>query len=167
VFVSVGLVALGHWALRRTAFGLRLRAVGENPLAADTLGVPVARMQYAGVLLSGMLAALAGAYLSIEQAKQYLEGMTQGRGYIGIAAMIFGNWWPLGAALSAALFGFFDALSLRWEGIARYVDALRVVPEQLISTLPYVASILVLAGVVRRAQPPAAAGTPYTKGEER
>jgi simple sugar transport system permease protein len=155
--LAVVLVVVGQWVLRRTVFGLRLRAVGEHPAAADTLGIGVARMRYAGVLLSGALAGLAGGYLSIEQGRGYLEGMTQGRGFIALAAMIFGNWWPFGALGASALFGYFDALSLR-------VVHTRI-PYQFITVLPHLASILVLAGFVRRAVPPAADGIPYSKEE--
>jgi ABC-type uncharacterized transport system permease subunit len=156
--VGLALVLLSHWVLRRTRFGLRLRAVGEYPLAADTLGVNVARMRYAGVLLSGALGGMAGAYLAIEQAHLYFEGMTQGRGFIALAAMIFGNWWPLGALGASALFGYFDALSLRVVRLP--------VPYQFINVLPHIVTILVLAGFVRRAQMPAADGVPYSKEEE-
>ncbi|MGQ0548280.1 MAG: ABC transporter permease [Armatimonadota bacterium] len=150
-------VVVGQWVLLRTVFGLRLRAVGEHPGAADTLGISVARMRYAGVLISGALAGLAGGYLSIEQGRGYLEGMTQGRGFIALAAMIFGNWWPIGALGASALFGYFDALSLRVVHTT--------VPYQFITVLPHIASILVLAGFMRRAQPPAADGIPYSKEE--
>ncbi|HXF83103.1 MAG TPA: ABC transporter permease [bacterium] len=156
--VGLALVLLSQWALRRTRFGLRLRAVGEYPLAADTLGVHVARMRYAGVLLSGALGGMAGAYLAIEQAHLYFEGMTQGRGFIALAAMIFGNWWPLGALGASALFGYFDALSLRVVRLP--------VPYQFINVLPHIVTILVLAGFVRRAQMPASDGVPYAKEEE-
>lgn len=155
--IALALVLFGHWVLRRTVFGLRLRAVGEHPLAADTLGISVVGLRYAGVLISGALAGLAGGYLSIEQGRGYLEGMTQGRGFIALAAMIFGNWWPLGALAASALFGYFDALSLR-------VVHTRI-PYQFITVLPHIATILVLAGFVRRATPPAADGVPYTKEE--
>jgi simple sugar transport system permease protein len=151
------LVIAGQWILLRTVFGLRLRSVGEHPQAADTLGISVGRMRYFGVLISGALAGLAGGYLAIEQGRGYLEGMTQGRGFIALAAMIFGNWWPLGALGASALFGYFDALSLR-------VVYTRI-PYQFITMLPYIATILVLAGFVRRAVPPAADGIPYTKEE--
>jgi simple sugar transport system permease protein len=158
IIVALILVALSQWVLLRTRFGLRLRAVGEYPLAADTLGVSVTRMRYAGVLLSGALAGMAGSYLAIEQAHLYFEGMTQGRGYIALAAMIFGNWWPVGALGASALFGYFDALSLRLVRLP--------VPSQFITVLPHVVTILVLAGFVRRAQMPAADGVPYSKEEE-
>lgn len=154
---ALALVLVGHWVLRRTVFGLRLRSVGEHPRAADTLGIDVGRLRYAGVLISGVLAGLAGGYLAIEQGRGYLEGMTQGRGFIALAAMIFGNWWPLGALGASALFGYFDALSLRVVHTA--------VPYQFITVLPHLATILVLAGVMRRATPPAADGIPYAKEE--
>lgn len=158
ILVGLLVVVGSQWVLTRTRFGLRLRAVGEYPLAADTLGVHVYRLRYAGVLLSGVLAGMAGAYLAIEQAHLYFEGMTQGRGFIALAAMIFGNWWPIGALGASALFGYFDALSLRVVPLP--------VPYQFISVLPHVVTILVLAGFVRRAQTPAADGVPYTPGEE-
>ncbi len=154
--VTLLLVLLGQWVLWRTAFGLRLRAVGESPRAAETLGVDVYRMRYTGVLLSGALAGLAGAYLALEQAHAYLEGMTQGLGFIALAAVIFGNWWPLGALGAAVLFGFFEAVSLRVVASS--------IPYQFIQSLPYVVTILALAGVVRRARPPAADGVPYKRG---
>ncbi len=158
ILVGLLCVLLSQWVLIRTRFGLRLRAVGENPLAADTLGVSVYWQRYAGVMLSGAFAGMAGAYLAIEQAHLYFEGMTQGRGFIALAAMIFGNWWPLGALGASALFGYFDALSLRVVRLP--------VPYQFISVLPQFVTILVLAGFVRRAQMPAADGVPYTKEEE-
>ncbi len=158
IVLTLVVFVAGGWVLRRTRFGLRLRAVGENPLAADTLGVNVTLMRYSGVLISGALAGMAGAYLAIEQGRHYFEGMTQGRGFIALAAMIFGNWWPGGTLGASALFGFFDALSLRVVATA--------IPYQFITMLPYVVTILVIAGFVRRAQMPAADGIPYTKGEE-
>ncbi len=158
IVVGLLLVLLSQWVLLRTRFGLRLRAVGEYPLAADTLGVSVYRLRYIGVLASGALAGMAGAYLAIEQAHLYFEGMTQGRGFIALAAMIFGNWWPVGALGASALFGYFDALSLRVVRLP--------VPYQFISVLPQIVTIFVLAGFVRRAQMPAADGVAYTKEEE-
>ena len=111
--VALALVPFTWWLLWRTVFGLRLRSCGENPNAADSLGVPVYRMKYYGVVISGALAGLAGAFLSIEAAGIYRQGQTSGRGFIGLAAMIFGNWRPFGAAAGAGLFGFADALQLR------------------------------------------------------
>ena len=111
--IALLLVPFTWWLLWRTVFGLRLRSCGENPNAADSLGVPVYRMKYYGVVISGALAGLAGAFLSIEAAGIYRQGQTSGRGFIGLAAMIFGNWRPFGAAAGAGLFGFADALQLR------------------------------------------------------
>jgi simple sugar transport system permease protein len=111
--IAVVLVPFSAYVLWHTAFGLRLRSVGEAPTAADSLGVPVYRMKYIGVVISGCLSGLAGAYLVLESAGRYKEGQTGGRGYIGLAALIFGNWMPAGLAMGAGLFGFADALQLR------------------------------------------------------
>jgi len=111
--VAIALVPLIWWSLWRTAWGLRLRSCGENPYAAESLGVPVLRMKYYGVVLSGALAGLGGAYLVVVQAGIYREGMTAGRGYIGLASLIFGNWYPFGVAAGSSVFGYADALSLR------------------------------------------------------
>jgi simple sugar transport system permease protein len=111
--VAILLVPFIWWALWRTAWGLRLRSCGENPYAAESLGVPVLRMKYYGVVISGALAGLGGAYLVVVQAGIYREGMTAGRGYIGLASLIFGNWYPFGVAAGSSVFGYADALSLR------------------------------------------------------
>ncbi|SMB98751.1 nucleoside ABC transporter membrane protein [Thermanaeromonas toyohensis ToBE] len=152
------LVPVSYWVIQKTVFGLRLRSVGENPLAADTLGINVYLFRYSGVLISGILAGLAGAYLSIEHTGMYVEGMTQGKGYIGLAAMIFGNWSPVGAMWAALLFGFAEALSLR-------VVESGFVPYQFIKMIPYVLTLVVLAGVFLKARPPAADGIPYGRDE--
>ena len=157
VLVGLLLVPLAWYVQHRTPFGLRLRACGENPLAADTLGVNVEAMRFAGVLISGVLAGLAGSYLVVELNHVYVEGMTQGRGYVALAAMIFGNWTPQGAALASLLFGVAEALS---------IQANVAIPYQFLEMLPYVVTLLVLAGVVRRSVPPAAVGTHYSRGEE-
>ena len=146
------------WLLNKTVFGLRLRSVGENPLAADTLGISVPIYRYSGVLLSGAFAGLAGAFLSIEHTGMYVEGMTQGKGFIALAAMIFGNWSPIGALLASLLFGFAESASFR------VVDS-KLVPYQFVKMIPYVLTLLVLAGVGRKAQPPAASGQPYSREE--
>lgn len=153
--VGLALVPLSAWVLHRTVFGLRLRSAGEHPLAAETLGVNVTLYRYAGVLISGALAGLAGAYLAIEETGLYVEGMTQGKGFIALAAMIFGNWNPGGALGAALLFGFADALAVR--------AVVQAVPYQFLKMIPYVVTIVVLAGVVRRAQPPAAVGRAYDR----
>lgn len=156
VWLSFVLVALTAWVLARTRFGLRLRAVGDNPEAAHTAGIDVARLRYAGVLVSGALAALGGAYLSIGQNSLFTRNMTAGRGFIALAALIFGKWNPLGAALACLLFGFAEALAIRMQGTVS-------IPNQFIQLIPYVLTMIVLAGFIRRASPPRALGVPYLK----
>lgn len=156
VYMALALVAITFYVLYRTRFGLRLRAVGENPEAADTAGVNVRRMRYAGVLISGALAALGGAYLSIGQSSSYTRGMAGGRGYIALAALIFGKWDPVGAMLACLLFGFAEALAIRMQGTIN-------IPNQFIQLIPYVLTMVVLAGLIRRATPPKALGVAYVK----
>jgi simple sugar transport system permease protein len=156
IILAILFVPLSEYIINRTVFGLRLRAVGENPLAADTLGVNVFKMKYVGVLISGMLAGLAGAYLALEHTGMYVEGMTQGKGYIALAAMIFGNWTPTGALLASLLFGFAESLSFR-------VVENGLIPYQFIKMIPYVLTLIVLAGFVRKSTPPAADGVPYER----
>jgi len=150
--VVMGLVALPllAWVLYRTPFGLRARAVGEHPQAAVSLGVPVTRIRYLGVLLSGALAGLAGAYLASDQ-HQFTDGMTAGRGFIALAAVIFGRWDPKRVALACLLFAAAEAAQIRLQG-------LQLVPSQFVEMIPYVLTIVALAGVVGRAVPPAALG---------
>ncbi len=156
VYIALAAVPISYYVLFRTRFGLRLRAVGENPEAADTAGVSVARMRYAGVMLSGLLAGIGGAYLSIGQNSLFTRNMTAGRGFIALAALIFGKWHPVGAFLACLLFGLADAISIRMQGV---VD----IPVQFIQIIPYVLTLVVLAGFIGRATPPRAIGTPYVK----
>jgi simple sugar transport system permease protein len=156
VILAVALVPVSYYVLFRTRFGLRLRAVGENPEAADTAGVSVARLRYAGVMLSGVLAGIGGAYLSIAQNSLFTRNMTAGRGFIALAALIFGKWHPVGAALACLLFGFAEALTDRIQGRLN-------VPVQLIQIIPYVLAVIVLAGFIGRATPPRAIGKQYMK----
>lgn len=156
VYLAFLLVAASVYVLYRTRFGLRLRAVGENPEAADTAGVSVKRMRYAGVLISGALAALGGAYLSIGQSSQFTRNMTAGRGFIALAALIFGKWHPVGALLACLFFGLAEAVSIRMQGTVN-------IPNQFIIMIPYVLTIVMLAGVIRRADPPKALGVAYVK----
>jgi simple sugar transport system permease protein len=156
VYVAFLLVPLAWWVLFRTPWGLRLRAVGEHPMAADTLGVDVFRMRYVAVVLSGVLAGLAGAYLSIGFLNQFVRGMSAGMGFIALAAMIFGKWHPLGILFSTLLFGFASALAIQLQGTD-------VFPAVLVQAFPYVVTILVLAGFMGRSRPPAAVGKPYEK----
>jgi general nucleoside transport system permease protein len=156
VYIALLAVPLSYYVLFRTRFGLRLRAVGENPEAADTAGVSVARMRYAGVLLSGVLAGLGGAYLSIGQNSLFTRNMTAGRGFIALAALIFGKWHPVGAFLACLLFGLADAIAIRMQGVVN-------IPVQFIQIIPYVLTLVVLAGFIGRAIPPRAIGEPYVK----
>jgi general nucleoside transport system permease protein len=157
--LAVVLVFLLHAALFRTRWGLRTRAVGEHPLAADTVGIGVARLRIGNVVLGGVLAGLGGAYFTLESVPHFEPLMTNGRGFIALAAMIFGKWTPLGSWGAALLFGFTEALpvTLQIQGFA--------VPYQLVGMLPYVLTIVVVAGVVGRAAAPAALGVPYVKGQ--
>ena len=156
VYIALAAVPVSYYVLFRTRFGLRLRAVGENPEAADTAGVSVARMRYAGVLLSGVLAGIGGAYLSIGQNSLFTRNMTAGRGFIALAALIFGKWHPVGAFLACLLFGLADAIAIRMQGVV-------AIPVQFIQIIPYVLTLVVLAGFIGRAIPPRAIGTPYVK----
>ena len=156
VYFALLMVPVSYYVLFRTRFGLRLRAVGENPEAADTAGVSVRRMRYAGVMLSGLLAGVAGAYLSIGQNSLFTRNMTAGRGFIALAALIFGKWHPVGAFLACLLFGLADALAIRMQGVVH-------IPVQMIQIIPYVLTLVVLAGFIGRATPPKAIGTPYIK----
>ena len=154
VFLTAIIVIASHFVLFKTVFGLRLRSVGEHPEAADTLGISVYKMRYASVMISGALAALGGAFLSLEHARYFVKGISGGRGFIGLASMIFGKWTPLGSAGAGLLFGF-------GEAIKPYLP--KVVPSQFIDMIPYVLTMLVLASAVGRAKPPAADGIPYIK----
>ncbi|HEY6191982.1 MAG TPA: ABC transporter permease [Bacteroidota bacterium] len=152
--VTVLLLVISNLVLFRTKFGLRLRAVGEHPEAADTLGVSVGSVRYAGVLISGGFAGLAGAWLAIDQ-HSFTDGMSAGRGFIALAAMIIGKWSPTGAAGAALLFGLAETLTIQLQTSSRYL--------QLIQMIPYVLTMIVLAGFIGRSTPPAADGVPYEK----
>lgn len=156
VYLAFIMAGVTFYVLYRTRFGLRLRAVGENPEAADTAGVNVRRMRYAGVLISGALAALGGAYLSIGQNSLFTRNMTAGRGFIALAALIFGKWDPVGALLACLLFGLAEAVAIRMQGTVN-------IPNQFIQLIPYVLTMVALAGLVRRASPPKALGVAYAK----
>ena len=155
VYLMYVLVPITFFVVFRTPFGLRLRATGEVPEAVDTAGVSVARMRYYGVGLSGILAALGGAYLSMGLLSAFTEGMTNGRGFIALAALIFGRWNPVGAAGAALLFGFAQAITFR--------AGQEAVPVEFLQMLPYILTIIVLAGFGGRAIAPAAIGKPYRK----
>jgi len=156
VFITFLLIIGSYFFLFRTVFGLHLRSVGENPEAGDTLGLPVERLRYAGVLLSGFLAGLGGAWLALEQ-HQFIDGMSNGRGYIALAALIFGKWKPHGILLASLLFGFAEAMQIELQSIGVRL------PFQFIQMIPYLLTIIVLSGVVGRSIPPAALGTVYRR----
>jgi len=156
VWLLFALVILTHVVLFRTPIGLRIRSVGEHPRAADTVGIPVFGIRYACVIVSGMLAALGGAYLSIGFVGSFDQNMTAGRGFIALAAMIFGKWRPYGALGACLLFGFANGLADRLQQGAN-------VSVNLLSTLPYVLTLIALVGLIGRSRPPAADGRPYVK----
>ena len=155
-------VVVTAYILYRTPFGLRLRAVGENPEAADAAGVSVNRIRYIGVILSGALAGLGGAYLSIGQSSLFTRNMAAGRGFIALAALIFGKWRPVQTMLACLLFGFADALTIQMQGVAKLPSG-EDIPVQFIQMIPYVVTIVVLAGFIGQSRAPRAIGIPYEK----
>jgi simple sugar transport system permease protein len=158
VYTAILLLVLVHIVLFRTRLGLRIRAVGEHPQAADTAGINVYAIRYSAVITSGLLSGLAGAFLAIGVSNTFVPNMTDGRGYIALAAMIFGKWTPGGAFVACLIFGLGQAI----------YDANSIihVSPYLLSMLPYVLTLIVLAGIVGRSIPPAADGVPYSPGTE-
>jgi simple sugar transport system permease protein len=161
VIIAFALVPVTWYILYRTAFGLRLRSVGENPEAADAAGVSVTRIRYTAVLLSGALAAIGGAYLSIGQSSLFTRNMTSGRGFIALAALIFGKWRPVQTMLACLLFGFTEAIAIQLQGV--HLPSGEEIPNQFIQIIPYVLTIVVLAGFIGQARAPRALGLPYVK----
>ncbi|MBF9049038.1 ABC transporter permease [Roseobacter sp. HKCCD9010] len=160
VYIALAIVPLTWWVLFRTRFGLRLRAVGENPAAVDTAGVSVVRARYAAVMICGVLCGIAGAYLATSLAAGFVKDMSAGRGFIALAALIFAKWRPWYALMACLLFGLFDAVGNRFQNIQ--VGEF-VVPVQFMQALPYILVVVVLAGLVGKAIPPRAGGEPYVK----
>lgn len=157
IYFMFALLIITQTLMYYTRPGLRIRSVGEHPKAADTLGINVFRVRYISVLISGAIAGLSGSYMSIGSAGRFNEGMTAGKGFLGLAAMIFGNWNPGGAFLGSLIFGFFDS----WQ---EKLSLLQIgVPVDLLGMAPYIATMIVLAGFVGRSRMPAADGTPYKK----
>ena len=154
-------VPLTTFALYRTRFGLRLRATGENPAAVDTAGISVRRLRYSGVLICGLLCGFAGTYLAVSQAAGFLPQMTAGKGFIALAALVFAKWRPGPALATCLLFGFLDAAAIRLQGVV--LPTIGEVPVQAIQALPYLLTVILLAGFVGRAIPPRASGIPYVK----
>ena len=161
VYVAFLAVPLSWWVLYRTRFGLRLRAVGENPASVDTAGISVIRLRYMAILICGLLCGLAGAYLATGLQAGFVKDMSAGRGFIALAALIFAKWRPWYALYSCFLFGFLQALSLRPDAVKLLTRT--DIPVQVLNALPYVLTVVILAGFVGKAIPPRAGGEPYVK----
>ncbi len=161
VYLCAASVPFVAWLVYRTRFGLRLRAVGENPSAVDTAGISVALLRYRAVLLSGFFCGIAGAYLSTAHNAGFIRDMSAGKGYLALAALIFGKWKPVPTLVACLLFAFTDAVQVRLQGAS--LPLVGVVPVQFIQALPYVLTVLLLAGFVGRAVAPRAIGVPYVK----
>lgn len=160
VYLAFLAVPASYWLLYSTRFGLRLRAVGENPAAVDTAGISVVGMRFAAVAICGILCGIAGAYLSTALQAGFVKEMTAGRGFIALAALIFAKWRPWYAMMSCLLFGFLQAVSLRYQNI-QFGEF--TIPVQLMDALPYILTVVILAGFVGKAIPPRAGGEPYVK----
>jgi ABC-type uncharacterized transport system permease subunit len=157
VYLMFAIIAVSYLGLFYTRWGLRVRAVGEHPLAADTVGIRVEFVRYRNVILGGIVAGIGGAYFTLGAVGGFREGMTAGRGFIGLAAMIFGRWNPIGAFAAALIFGFADSVQVKFNilGVG--------IPPEILGMTPYVVTILVVAGAAHRVRPPAADGQPYVK----
>ena len=161
VYAAFVAVPLSWWILFRTRFGLRLRAVGENPAAVDTAGISVQWLRYRAVICTGILCGFAGSYLSIAQSAGFIKDMTAGKGFIALAALIFAKWKPVPVMFACLLFGFLDAVAIRLQG--QDVPGIGEVPVQAIQALPYILTVILLAGFIGKAVPPRAGGTAYVK----
>ncbi len=161
VYIAFICVPVTFWAIYKTRFGLRLRAVGENPHAVDTAGISVAFLRYRAVIICGILCGLAGAYLSTAHNAGFLKDMSAGKGYIALAALIFGKWKPVPVLFACLLFGFLDAVAVRMQGVS--LPGIGEIPVQAIEVLPYVLTVLLLAGFIGKAIGPKAVGRPYVK----
>ncbi|MFQ8432255.1 ABC transporter permease [Amaricoccus sp. W119] len=160
LYVALAAVPLTWWVLHRTRFGLRLRAVGENPGAVDTAGISVTRLRYGAALICGLLCGIAGAYLSTAMSAGFTREMTAGKGFIALAALVFAKWRPWPALGACLLFGLLEAIGIRYQAIS--LLGWRV-PVQLMQALPYILTVVILAGFVGKAIPPRAGGRPYVK----
>lgn len=161
VYLAFALVPVVWWILYRTRFGLRLRAVGENPKAVDTAGISVTGLRYRAVLIGGVLCGIAGTYIAIAHNAAFTRDMTAGAGYIALAALIFGKWRPIGVLMACLLFGFLQSFAMRIEGVP--VPGIGAIPVQLIEAVPYILTVVLLAGFIGKAIPPKAVGRPYVK----
>ncbi len=160
-YLAFLMVPVTYWALYHTRFGLRLRAVGENPAAVDTAGISVRGLRYAAVVICGVLVGLAGCYLVLSQAAYFQPHMSAGKGFIALAALVFAKWRPWPALATCLLFGFLDAVAIRLQGAE--LPVIGAVPVQAIEALPYVLTVILLAGFIGKAIPPKASGIPYVK----
>jgi len=162
---AILLVFISHYVLFNTRWGLRTRAVGEHPKAADTVGINVIRMRYANVMIGGMLAGLAGAYFTIESVPSFEPLLTNGRGFISLAAMIFGNWTPIGAWTAALVFGASQALNIKLQLFRDLIPPQWAFLQQsyVVGLVPYILTMIILTGIIGRTTPPAADGQPYEK----
>ena len=161
VYFAFAMVAVTWWVLFRTRFGLRLRAVGENPAAVDTAGISVTYLRYRAVIICGIMCGFAGAYLSVAQNAGFVKDMTAGKGFIALAALIFAKWRPRNAMFACLLFGFLEALAIRLQG--QPLPVIGKVPVQFMQALPYILTVILLAGFIGKAIPPRAGGVPYVK----
>jgi ABC-type uncharacterized transport system permease subunit len=164
VYIMFILLIVVNFVIFATPWGLRMRACGEHPRAADTVGVPVNRMRYVSVIIGGLVAGIGGAYFSLGVVGTFEDGMTRGQGFVALAAMIFGNWNPVGGFLAALLFGFADALQVKMQILQPVLPFInQPIPPEFLQMAPYILTIVVVAGVVGRAVAPAAEGKPYEK----
>ena len=161
VYVAFAVVPLTWWVLYRTRFGLRLRATGENPAAVDTAGISVPARRFQAVIIAGALCGVAGAYMSTAQTSFFLPNMTAGKGFIALAALVFGKWRPIPTMLACLLFGLLDSLADRLQG--KQLPGVGEIPVQFIQALPYVLTVILLAGLIGKSIPPKADGLPYIK----
>lgn len=161
VYIAFILVPITWWVVFKTRFGLRLRAVGENPAAVDTAGISVVWLRYRAIIICGILCGFAGTYLSIGQQASFVQNMTAGKGFIALAALIFARWRPKSVMLACLLFGFLDAIAIRMQGVE--LPLVGTVNSQFMQALPYILTVILLAGFIGKAVPPKAGGVPYTK----
>jgi len=161
VYLAFLLLPVVHWVLFHSRFGLRLRACGENPHAADAAGVSVQRTRYAAMLIAGVLCSFSGAYLSVVQSGFFLRDMSAGAGYLALTALVFGNWRPVHTVLGCLMFAFFQAVQIQIEGV--YLPVVGRIPGSLIQMIPYVVTVVVLAGLMAKSVAPKALGKPFVK----
>ena len=161
VYFALLLPIIAQWIIFKTRFGLRVRAVGENPQSVDTAGISVSFLRYRALIFTGILTGIAGSYISTAQNASFIKNMTAGQGYIALAALIFGKWKPYNAFFACLLFGFLEALSIRLQGVK--IAGLNIIPFQLVQALPYVLTVILLAGFIGKAVAPKAIGQSYTK----